>query len=568
MSIRTAGDCQAVEPIGLATRLTTLYTVAAQPDIAAICLDATITPCALPDTVRALGVRVHEAAHNASPISFLEPDDHPTVMAAVVRARTHGCAEVSARLADSGDIELIHVVNMIPEWGVIVVLVGGSIRPFEHRSVTSADVPTPRRLVHHRDRTGHQLWVDAGTELLLGWKPSDLIGTSALDIVDPADHDRAIRNWVDMLAGLDTDRLRIRYLTASGTSRWMEATSTNRLGDPDAGHVEVELIDVHDEMLALTAARSRETQFEALTDSLPVGVVQMDAHGSIVYANQWLRDLTNTPEGSPLRRDVVDDDDRAALHQAFDEAIFLEQAIDIDVVIRRGDDNEARNCRFRIRTLGIDDDGKALGAIASIEDITDSLRHQQRLHDQIRHDFLTGLPNRLAVTEWLEQTFSPGPTRAGVTVLYFDLDGFKNVNDRFGHDAGDRLLREVAAAARQTVQPGDLLARVGGDEFVIARNAYTSIHETETLARDVLAIFDTPFAVGGSEVSVGCSIGIARGIDRDEISSALRMADMAMYRAKRAGGHGWNLFQAGAEIDPITQVTLGPNLTVTGSAAP
>lgn len=232
--------------------------------------------------------------------------------------------------------------------------------------------------------------------------------------------DVRVESWVDMLAGHEADRLRVRYLTKAGTQRWLEITPTNRLDDPDAGYVEVEMIDVHDEMMALTAARSREAQFEALTDSLPVGVVQTDGSGEIAYANRWLRDLTSTERGSPLGSNSVPEADRSALDTAFATVMDHGRPVELDVLVHRGLDGEARSCRFRIRSLGLDDDAGRLGAIASIEDVTESLRHQQRLHDQARCDGLTGLPNRLAVNEWLEEQRLSSADPSGVTMLYFN----------------------------------------------------------------------------------------------------------------------------------------------------
>jgi diguanylate cyclase (GGDEF)-like protein/PAS domain S-box-containing protein len=516
--------------------------LARQDGVTALCLDGTITLCELAGEVVELGLRRFVAGDRGSaPIAELSESDRPAALSAVTRARLDGVADAVVRRDGSDEDLILHVVNMLDEWGVLVVVVGGVLRPLLEHGGTRSDRRLPRRLVHHRDRTGHMVWVDDETERLLGWSRSEMLGQSAVQFVDPADHERAIAGWIDMLAGGRIERSRIRYLTSGGDRRWLEVTLTDLLADPRYGYVEVELIDVHDEMMALSAAKFGEAQFDALTESLPVGVIQVGADGEIVYVNRWMRDLTGVTDHQGTARDCIVADDRKTVAQAFDAAVSTGASTNVDVRLLSASGAAIRHCRLRIRSLGLDDDGSSRGAIASIEDVTETLALHARLHTQVRTDTLTGLPNRLALNEWLADHLPDGGDEA-VTILYFDLDGFKDVNDRYGHDAGDRLLRAVATAIELAIEPGGLIARIGGDEFVIARPQALDDDQCGELAQQLLDIIDRDVDLDGRTVRVGCSIGVARSAVPHGGSFVLADADLAMYHAKRNGGRRWTVY--------------------------
>ncbi|GGS67521.1 hypothetical protein GCM10010156_28090 [Planobispora rosea] len=185
---------------------------------------------------------------------------------------------------------------------------------------------------------------------------------------------------------------------------------------------------------------------------------------------------------------------------------------------------------------------------------TGAVREQERIQAQLayqaRHDPLTGLANRTVLHEALEQAVeqivenlpSGQPARpgdAGVAVLYLDLDGFKEINDVHGHDAGDAILRAVAGRLATAVQGAGLAARLGGDEFVLlCRNA--SRQDAVLLAERVLREIAEPVPFGEHRLGVGASVGIAVcGASGDSPAEVLRAADSAMYSAKRLGRGRW-----------------------------
>jgi diguanylate cyclase (GGDEF)-like protein len=149
-------------------------------------------------------------------------------------------------------------------------------------------------------------------------------------------------------------------------------------------------------------------------------------------------------------------------------------------------------------------------------------------------DALTGLHNRLGFDQQLAQA-ADGPA-----LLYLDLDGFKHVNDSFGHGAGDDLLRIVAERLASLARKGDFVARIGGDEFAFLRSPPTSRAELAELAADIGVALSEPVRLGATQIQIGASIGIAMGSEyADDRARLVNAADSALYRAKALPGHAF-----------------------------
>jgi diguanylate cyclase (GGDEF)-like protein len=172
---------------------------------------------------------------------------------------------------------------------------------------------------------------------------------------------------------------------------------------------------------------------------------------------------------------------------------------------------------------------------------------QHRYQHQATHDQLTGLPNRTMLISRLEDLLrTPGPRNRPVWVYFLDLDGFKLVNDSWGHSVGDQLIAEIGARLCRVVPASAMVARVGGDEFVIAFRGPRA--QAVTLAEQVLDCFAEPVRMRAAEVAVSTSVGIAvAGPDTIAASTAhslMRDADTAMYQAKAEGRGRWTLFDS------------------------
>ncbi len=169
-------------------------------------------------------------------------------------------------------------------------------------------------------------------------------------------------------------------------------------------------------------------------------------------------------------------------------------------------------------------------------------RHQvTSLVDAARRDPLTGLVNRTGFWEVLDALAREHASPL-VAVLYVDLDGFKAVNDRFGHRTGDLVLTEAAQRIAAVIRPGDTIARLGGDEFAIVCGDLASAAESIAIAERVLGALTPPIDVAADRIEIGASIGIATALGHELRSDELlEAADAALYDAKRAGSGSWHM---------------------------
>jgi diguanylate cyclase (GGDEF)-like protein/PAS domain S-box-containing protein len=200
------------------------------------------------------------------------------------------------------------------------------------------------------------------------------------------------------------------------------------------------------------------------------------------------------------------------------------------------------------------------GVVLNARDTTERVRLQDELVRQAYHDGLTGLANRSLFRDRLEQALARS-TRAGgtIAVLVLDLDGFKQVNDSLGHDAGDQLLRTVAERLNETVRATDTVARFGGDEFAVLLDGADEALAV-SLARRALARLAEPAAVAGRELPVAASIGIAVYAGEGGGDDLVRDADVAMYAAKDAGRGRHEVFRSEMARDPDELLGLDNDL--------
>ncbi|WP_245442568.1 bifunctional diguanylate cyclase/phosphodiesterase [Methylobacterium terrae] len=201
------------------------------------------------------------------------------------------------------------------------------------------------------------------------------------------------------------------------------------------------------------------------------------------------------------------------------------------------------------------------GWICTHEDVTERRRSEARIAHMAGHDGLTGLPNRAQLQERLDAALAGREGDEAVSVLCLDLDGFKDVNDTYGHPVGDELLRLVARRLREAVGTTALVGRLGGDEFAIMRCAPAHPAGVAALAEHVVRLLRLPFEVQGHEVGIGTSVGLATTDGPDATTAELlRRADVALYQAKASGRNGWCLFDPAMDADLQRRRQLGADL--------
>jgi diguanylate cyclase (GGDEF)-like protein/PAS domain S-box-containing protein len=184
-----------------------------------------------------------------------------------------------------------------------------------------------------------------------------------------------------------------------------------------------------------------------------------------------------------------------------------------------------------------DDGDQVLRYIGVFHDISDAKRDEERMRQQAFYDSLTGLPNRVLLASKIENAIDRS-TRFGMktAILFLDLDRFKEVNDSYGHDAGDSLLKEIGLRLRRIARSEDTVARIGGDEFVLLVEDIENFHVPAGIALRIIAGIEKAVDIHGTSVGVGASVGIALyPEDGADAQALLKSADAAMYAAKQAG---------------------------------
>jgi len=315
----------------------------------------------------------------------------------------------------------------------------------------------------------------------------------------------------------------------------------------------------------LTALKSRETR---LSEALRVERTVLDSAGQAIAVvkqglvqrcnDAFLRMAGLPPEQlarTPLADGVLERDDWVELTAAADEARGRDQAVVRELRVRRGAAagraESASWCQVTARSIA---SGEFVLVIADIDTI--KRREASALHEA-QHDDLTGLPNRRLLAERAAAALATSELRrVSCAVIAIDLDGFKEINDRFGHEVGDLMLREIAARLTRVMRPQDTVARRGGDEFAVLVPDVGSMIEVERIAQRLLQSVALPVQLSGRPpLAVSASIGIALAPEQGrDLERLLQLADLAMYDAKLKGKNRFAFAQGAglpANVTPL-----------------
>lgn len=376
---------------------------------------------------------------------------------------------------------------------------------------------------------------------ILGRPRADLLGRHFNDLTHLDDLAVGLEMFATLEAGAGSVQAEKRYLAADGAVVHVVESITARRDDQ--GRAVRHVAHIRD-----TTARVRAEQelaesarlFRDVLENVDLAALNMDANGTITYCNPELCRLVGWSAEELLGRDwfetcvPADDGGARALHGEGVATGRIERHHEGQIRTREG---ERRTIRWS-HTLVTNPSGRPVGTTSLGEDITEKMLAQRALAHRATHDPLTGLANRTLMDERLAQALAePAP----VAVILCDLDGFKRVNDRLGHAAGDEVLRAVAGRLRGVCKAQDLVCRPAGDEFVvvITGGPGETGRELRATCRQVAGRIGVavcrPVVVEGGRAEVGVSVGLAvTAGSRRSADGLLRRADRAMYREKNA----------------------------------
>jgi diguanylate cyclase (GGDEF)-like protein/PAS domain S-box-containing protein len=463
--------------------------------------------------------------------------DLPAIVEAWQRARARRIAHVVVRLRHEPDHQVtMHFLDARHRYGIYLVAIVGTRGPIEGRHQQPA-LFRPRICTIDRDELSVVKAVSPAVAQILGWTAEDLLGNKTLDLVHPDDRGSAIANWMEMLArpGFN-QRAVMRYRHRDGQYIWFEVEHSNVLNDPARRLVRSEMVDVSERMDAIEQLRAGEQLLRRLTEALPLGVIQIDAARKIVYRNVLVGEILGTADGDRLGDWFagVACGDREPLDSALRDVLENGAAAELEMTV--GEGAGARRCNLSVRALSAHDDA-VTGAILCISDVTERVKLREELEARAKFDMLTRCSNRASILETLEEMMRRSrETGNGVAVVFVDLDGFKAINDRYGHAAGDEVLRLTAERLSAAIRGGDVVGRLGGDEFLIVCPEVGTPDMALALADRIGAALKPTVVLESAAIEPGASIGVAWTDSAVGCDAIVALADEAMYEAKRGAG--------------------------------
>jgi diguanylate cyclase (GGDEF)-like protein/PAS domain S-box-containing protein len=373
-------------------------------------------------------------------------------------------------------------------------------------------------------------YANLAAQQVLGYSVEEWIGRSMLELIHPDDVPVVLSSMGTVQGKQAGTPLEVRVREAGGSWRWLEVVGGDRLDVDGVEGLVCVARDITDRRI-WEVARGDVERFQQVVQHASAITLLLDRDGVVTSVNgAFTRLLGHDPSlviGHRLAEFAVPrwaDGLDAVIREVAATARTTSTEVVMHSVLLGQDD---RPVRFEL--VNLLDDPVVSGIVVSGHDVSELQVARRELEHLASHDALTGLANRALLLECLQANVD---ARHPMAVLYVDLDRFKPVNDLFGHEAGDELLREVGDRLLATVRPRDLVARVGGDEFVVVADGLTSREFTVALCRRVEVALSEPYMLGPGPVRIGASVGFALSDEMSTVTGLLADADLHMYDVK------------------------------------
>ncbi|QDE29670.1 EAL domain-containing protein [Shewanella polaris] len=314
------------------------------------------------------------------------------------------------------------------------------------------------------------------------------------------------------------------------------------------------------------ALRESESRLSHHLQNTPLAAIAWDINFNVTQWNKTAEKIFGYSADEAMGRHPIDliliDTSKIQIDQVYKDLLEHKEGT------RRSNYNITKDgkkiaCEW-YNTPILDTAGKAIGAASLCEDITVRKQSEQLIWEQAHYDSLTGLANRQMASLDLEKEIKIAKrSNKSIALLFFDLDGFKDINDTMGHDIGDILLVEVAKRLLNLTRDVDTIARLGGDEFVLIIGGLDSPSCVDRIASNLLKKMSEPFTLGQNKAYISTSIGITfYPQDASDPVEMLKNADQAMYAAKSNGGNSFQYFTPSMQQNAVSRMSLISDLRI------
>jgi len=310
--------------------------------------------------------------------------------------------------------------------------------------------------------------------------------------------------------------------------------------------------------------RQSEERYRTIIENSQDGYFEVDLAGNYIFFNESICEIHGYSKEEMMginNRQLTDEDTAKKLSRAFNEVYKTEKPIKgFDWQIIRKDGTK----RFIEASISLqkDSSAKTIGFRGITRDVTERKLTEEKIKYMATHDALTGLPNRLMFNQLINHAIQSAKRyQRQFGVLFIDLDRFKTVNDTMGHEAGDQLLEVIATRLKQNLRAVDIVARFGGDEFVILVEEVSDPSHVATVARKILTSIIKPINIMGQEYRITASIGICMyPKDAQDEQSLMKNADIAMYFAKEEGKNNYQFYSGNIQTKSLGRLSIETNL--------
>jgi diguanylate cyclase (GGDEF)-like protein/PAS domain S-box-containing protein len=384
-------------------------------------------------------------------------------------------------------------------------------------------------------RSGVCQWVSPSVAAAIGWRPAQLHGRPLLDFVHPGDVHTVLDGWEQLLSTGGERHSTVRLRTADGSYRWMSALWRIDMIEGRAPVGIIALRDVHEEVAETARVAASERRYRMLTEN-STDVILYIQDGMISWATPSVRAaLGFEPEelaGSSVWR-VIHAEDQQSLLRAKSQ---LQNGEIARTALRMVRVDGTTSWFDAVSRLFLDESGQADGFVIRLRDIANEVATRRRLEHLAGHDSLTGLVNRQELADRMRKILPiTEPGQPTIAIAFCDVDHFKSVNDSYGHETGDQLLREIAERVTGVVRAADIVARLGGDELVVVLDGIREMADAAIVMEKIRLRVCEPMTIGDAALNPSLSIGVSLVRPGEPFEMALRRADAAVYEAKTLG---------------------------------